>query len=266
MDNARRRLRDFGPVYAVLAPMRRAAQIADVSIEKRQLIIEGRRGILGEAHRAWRDHGPETNRRHWAGWDWSHHGEEWTVSADWKQSLIDEVLFPTIPAGGTVLEIGAGAGRWTEVLYPRAEKLIAVDLDERILEYCRVRLDAPDNVEFVRTTGASLPDLQHHSVDAIWSFDVFVHMAPVQQNQYIGEFARVLKPDGVAAIHHADGRDRGVLASRHGWRAPMTTTLFATIAQQHGLRVEKVITTWGPSGKHDLRAYNDAISVLRRAV
>ena len=118
LDNARRRLRDFGPAYVVLAPIRRAAQIVDARIEQRQLTIEGRRGVLGEAHRAWRDHAPEVNKERWGGWDWSRHGEEWTVSAEWKQALIADVLFPTIPEGGTVLEIGPGAGRWTEVLSP----------------------------------------------------------------------------------------------------------------------------------------------------
>ncbi|HEY6886371.1 MAG TPA: hypothetical protein VI300_01290, partial [Solirubrobacter sp.] len=60
------------------------------------------------------------------------------------------------------------------------------------------------------------------------------------------------------------GRDRGALTSRRGWRAPMSTTLFAAIAAQHGLTAEKVITTWGPNAEHDLGAYRDAISVVRR--
>jgi SAM-dependent methyltransferase len=261
LDNARRRLRDFGPAYVVLAPIRRAAQIVDARIEQHQLMIEGRRGVLGEAHRAWRDHAPEANKKRWGGWDWSHRGEEWTISAEWKQALIDEVLLPTIPEGGTVLEIGPGAGRWTEVLYPRADKLIAVDLDAGILEHCRDHLGAPDNVEFMVTTGSALPGVQ---VDAIWSFDVFVHIAPIDQDRYMAEFARVLKPGGVMAIHHADGRDLGALTSQRGWRAPMSTTLFAAIAEQHGLTADKVITTWGPSAEHDLGAYRDAISVVRR--
>jgi SAM-dependent methyltransferase len=264
LDNARRRLRDFGPAYVVLAPIRRAAQIIDARIEQRQLTIEGRRGVLGEAHRAWRDHAPQVNKERWGGWDWSRHGEEWTISADWKQALIADVLLPTIPEGGTVLEIGPGAGRWTEVLSLRADKLIAVDLDERILEHCRDHLGAPDNVEFMLTTGSALPDVRDHSVDAIWSFDVFVHIAPIDQDTYLAEFARVLKPGGVAAIHHADGRDRGALTSRRGWRAPMCTSLFAAIAERHGLTAEKVITTWGPNAEHDLGAYRDAISVLRQ--
>jgi hypothetical protein len=46
----------------VLAPLRRAAQLADFRIEQRLLAIEERRGVLGEAHRAWRDHTPEANR------------------------------------------------------------------------------------------------------------------------------------------------------------------------------------------------------------
>jgi SAM-dependent methyltransferase len=248
----------------VLAPLRRAAQLADIRLEHRMLAIEERRGVLGEAHRAWRDHTPEANKDRWGGWDWSRHGEEWTASPEWKQSLIDEVLLPTIPEGGTVLEIGPGAGRWTKVLYPRADHLIAVDLDERILAHCRDRLGAPANVDFRLGTGSGVPDVAGDSIDAIWSFDVFVHIAPTDQAAYLADFARDLTPGGVAAIHHPDGRNRGALPSRRGWRAPMSARLFAALAEAHGLRAERVITSWGPNGEHDLAIYHDAITVLRR--
>ena len=83
------------------------------------------------------------------------------------------------------------------------------------------------------------------SVDAVWSFDVFVHIAPGDQAGYLGEIARVLRPGGVAAIHHADGRNRGIAPSRAGWRAPMTAALFASLARERGLTVERVVRSWG---------------------
>ena len=55
-------------------------------------------------------------------------GEEWTESGQWKQSLIDDVMLKYIKPGLKVLEIGPGAGRWTEILQPVAAKLIAVDV------------------------------------------------------------------------------------------------------------------------------------------
>ncbi len=261
LRNARTRVSTFGPLYAVIAPLRRAAEITQLRAERRLLEIEGERGVLGPAHAAWQDHAPGVNKEHWGGWDWDRRGEEWNLSAAWKQGLIDDVLLATIPAGGTVLEIGPGAGRWTEVLFPRADRMIVVDLDERILARCREALGNPPGVVYLISPGSSLAQVADATVDAIWSFDAFVHIAPVQQAEYMAEIARVLTPGGVAAIHHADGRDQGFHASRRGWRAPMTATLFAALAREHGLVVDRVIRSWS-GGRHDLAAYQDAISVL----
>ena len=68
----------------------------------------------------------------------------------------------------------------------------------------------------------------------------------------------------MAVIHHADGRNRGLLPSRHGWRAPMSRGLFAALAAERGLRVERQLDSWGPEGRYDLSGYADAITVLRR--
>ncbi len=91
-------------------------------------------------------------------------------------------------------------------------------------------------------------------MDAIWSFDVFVHVAPLDQAGYLDEIARVLRPGGVAAIHHADGRNRGALPSRAGWRAPMSADLFAALAPSAGspssascARGRAAGTTWARS-------------------
>src|SRR6478609_3336738 len=96
--------------------LRRARQrVGDVVLE-----IEGRRGVLGPAHRRWRGNSAADNRGRWNGWDWSGLGEEWTASEEWKQGLVDDVLLRLIPSDVDVLEIGPGAGRWTVVLAPRA--------------------------------------------------------------------------------------------------------------------------------------------------
>jgi ubiquinone/menaquinone biosynthesis C-methylase UbiE len=125
------------------------------------------------------------------------------------------------------------------------------------------RLGAASNVEYLLTAGAALTGVADGSIDAVWSFDVFVHVAPVDQAAYLGEIARVLRPGGVAAIHHADGRNRGAAQSRHGWRAPMTAELFAALAGQRGLAVERTIRSW--AGAADaLGGYHDVITVLRR--
>jgi ubiquinone/menaquinone biosynthesis C-methylase UbiE len=174
------------------------------------------------------------------------------------------VLLPLIPAGAAVLEIGPGAGRWSEVLAPRAGRLVLVDISEEPLRRCRERLAGFDNVSYVHGRGSELPGIADASIDAVWSFDVFVHVAPSDFLAYLDEIARVLRADGVAAIHHSDGRNRGRLLSRHGWRAPMSRELFAALAEPRGLAVTRQFDAWGQAGEFDLSAYGDAISVCCR--
>jgi SAM-dependent methyltransferase len=236
---------------------------ASEALTDRALELEQRRGVLGPAHRRWSGNSAADNRDQWTSWDWSSLGEEWNESEDWKQGLIDDVLLATIPGGGTVVEIGAGGGRWSEVLVERAERTILVDVTPAVLELCRERLGERSDVEYRLSSGSDLPGVEDRSVDAIWSFDVFVHVAPVDQAGYVDEIARVLRPGGIAAIHHADGRNRGNQPSRRGWRAPMSAHLFAALARERGLTVERQLRTWS-DGRYGLDAYGDVITVLRR--
>lgn len=244
--------------------MRRAPRRLRWALEDRRLTAEERRGVLGPAHLGWRDNSSSENRSRWTGWDWSRGGDEWTLSPEWKDSLIEDVLKRWIPAGVSVLEIGPGAGRWSGALHERASRLVLVDVSERPLELCRQRFGACGDVEYVLSSGSDIPGVADASVDAVWSFDVFVHVAPRDQAAYLGEVARVLSPGGVAVIHHSDGRNRGLQPSRNGWRAPMSRGLFAALGADRGLRVEAQFDSWGPGGRHDLSGYADAISVLRR--
>ena len=261
------RLRDFGPRYEALASARlladrlsgRLARVGD-GIEDRLLVIEGERGILGPAHRTYTGHSADQNRDVWTGWDWSTHGNEWNDGADpaaWKESLIHDVLLETIPEGGVVLEIGPGGGRWSDVLQPRADRLVLMEVTERALELCRERFAGASNVEYVLTEGATLPSVPDGSVDSIWSFDVFVHVAPVDVASYLAEIARVLRPGGIALIHHS-----GRFSRSSGWRSPMTARLFANLSRERGLAVERQFDSWA-DGRFGVRTNGDVITVLR---
>lgn len=243
---------------------RRAAVRAVEYVEDLRLGAEQRRRELGPAHLAWRDNSSALNRDRWSGWDWSRAGEEWTASPEWKAALIEDVLERFMPTRGVLLEIGPGAGRWSRALLARATRLILVDVSPRPLELCRAALAGARNVDYVLSGGCDLPGVADASVDAVWSFDVFVHVAPADQAAYLREIARVLAPGGRVVIHHADGRNRGRAPSRQGWRAPMSRGLFARLAAETGLVVERQLDSWGASGEFDLAAYADAITVARK--
>jgi ubiquinone/menaquinone biosynthesis C-methylase UbiE len=252
------------PLRRIVRSFRRAPLRLSQELQDRRLTAEQRRRVLGPAHLRWAGNSSADNQTRWGGWDWSQGGEEWSPSSEWKQALIDDVIVRWIPTGAVVLEIGPGAGRWSDVLAGLASRLILVDVSERPLELCRARFGESSDVEYVLSSGSDLPGIAGGSIDAVWSFDVFVHVAPSDQASYLQEIARVLAPGGVALIHHADGRNRGHLPSRRGWRAPMSRGLFATLAAQYGLRVECQFDCWGSGGIYDLSAYADAITVCGR--
>ena len=262
------RLRDFGPTYAVLAFARsivlRLSQLLSAAIdgvEDRLLRIEGDKAILGPAHRGYTGHSSRENRAIWETWDWSRRGEEWddtTQPEAWRASLIEHVLLPNLAGRRAVLEIGPGGGRWSEVLQREADRLVLVDVSERVLDLCRERFDTAKNVDYVLTGGASLPGVADASLDFVWSFDAFVHIAPLDIASYLSEIARVLEPGGRAVIHHSGRFQRGP-----GWRSPMTGALFARLAAERGMRATQQFDSWG-DGRFGVTTNHDVVTVLDR--
>jgi len=238
--------RELGPGYAVVNLGRETVDRLLEPLDDVLLRIESRRGVLGPAHRRHRGQSAFDNRELWEGYDWSGGGLEWGPRES-RDALIEDLL----PAGAhaVVVEIGPGAGRFSEVLVERARRLVLVDVTDEALRRCAERLGDRPEIEYVRTDGASLPGVENASVDVVWSFEAFVHMQPLDVAAYVGELARVLRPGGTAVIHHAGRRDRS------GWRAPMSAALFARLAANRGLAVQSQ-RTWG--------TYHDVISVVTR--
>jgi ubiquinone/menaquinone biosynthesis C-methylase UbiE len=175
------------------------------------------------------------NKALWNTYDWSSRGEEWTKSSEWKAAMVRDVLMPNIPAGGVTVEIGPGGGRWTEVLQTRSTTLFVVDVSETALNVCRNRFGHCSNIEYLLTNGREI-DLPDGCVDAIWSYDVFVHVNPLDAREYFREFARILRPGGRAVIHHP-GTPAVPGQRRRGWRSDLTDTMISDFVAENGLRV-----------------------------
>jgi ubiquinone/menaquinone biosynthesis C-methylase UbiE len=200
------------------------------------------------------------NREIWQNWDWQDSGEEWTESAEWKQSLISNVLQKHMLKGGNLLEVGPGAGRWTETLQQTAGNLIAVDISDQCIDICKRKFADCNNVEFFVNNGTDLSFVQSDSIDSIWSFDVFVHINADQIESYMKEFNRLLKPGATAVIHH--GHDRG---RQGGWRSDVTSERFVEIVEANGLQVEEQIAGWWDGERyHRISVYGDVITIFRK--
>jgi SAM-dependent methyltransferase len=183
----------------------------------------------------------QVNRAVWGSWNWSSGGNEWSNSEvpGWKESIVEKLLVPFIETGHSVLEIGPGAGRWTEHLVDRATKLTLVDVTPECIDICRAKFPGR-GIEFHVNDGNDLGFLESSSVDRIWSFDVFVHILSADIDNYVAEFARVLTPGGKALVHHSkSGSDSGP------WRSDMTAERMCKCADKYRLEVIDQLESWG---------------------
>jgi ubiquinone/menaquinone biosynthesis C-methylase UbiE len=175
------------------------------------------------------------NTSWWDTHDWSKYGEEWTPNDEWKARMVELYLAPNVPQGAVALEIGPGGGRWSEVLAQRASRLILLDVASKPLDVCRKRFPGGRNIELLLGDGRTIP-LPNHCVDAIWSYDVFVHVNPPDARSYVHEFSRVLRAGGRAVVHHPAGRADNAERAAH-YRSNLTDEMFCQFAEESGLKV-----------------------------
>ena len=224
-------------------------------------------------------------------------GNEWSSAwgsavAEWHSTILPR-LHQWVPTH-TVLEIAPGFGRWTEYLKDLAQHLILVDLTEKCITACRERFAIASNISYSVDDGRSLRAAGDMSIDFIFSFDSLVHVEADVIEAYLHEFARTLKSNGVAFIHHSNigvyrrrlafGRSLNTVGEGHwrlprlmkklgeslghvglnwinrGWRAEsMTAVRFEALCHNAGLlcRSQEIIP-WGTS------LLSDCISVVTR--
>ena len=181
----------------------------------------------------------ENNLRHWSNYDWANYGEEWSNTPEWKESLIKHVLKPNVPIGSRVLEIGPGAGRWTEYLLDRAKHLTVVDLTPVCIEVCKERFKDFTNTVYFVNDGKDLSFIPTNSIDRIWSWDVFVHIQSKDIRNYIRQFTRILSPGGQGLIHHSKKGESNI-----GWRSDMNAEKMRAYCEEYGLKVVKQFDSW----------------------
>lgn len=204
-------------------------------------------------------HSVEENALKWNNYRWERGENEWTSSAQWKQSVIDHIMLGNIRPNSVVVEIGPGYGRWTRKLIEISSRVMVVDVAEKCINHCREVFGANDNVEFHVNDGRSLAFAEDESVDFIWSFDVFVHIEPEDIEAYMREFRRVLKPDGVAILHH------GIIGKTvFEWRSSLTLQVFAEILKRHDFTLLEQFSAWGDSRQFRVAA-SDVVSVISKA-
>jgi SAM-dependent methyltransferase len=147
------------------------------------------------------------NLDYWeAEYDWTQGGDAWSgpwgdAASQWYGSILPRIRH-FLPVQ-SVLEIAPGFGRWTQFLLSYCENLIGVDLAAKCVEACRERFAGP-NVTFAVNDGQNLPIVRDRSIDFVFSYDYLVHVESDTLAGYLSELARILKPEGVAFLHHSN--------------------------------------------------------------
>jgi ubiquinone/menaquinone biosynthesis C-methylase UbiE len=136
------------------------------------------------------------------------------VSREDYQGNIPRVIDEIIDAGGLdIIDLGAGTGRLTLILAPRAKSIQAFDVSAEMLRVCRKRLIVGrlSNWQVDVADHRHLP-VKDHSVDLVvsgWSVSYLAVWNPEQPNQeldkWLVEMHRVLRKAGVIILFESLG-------------------------------------------------------------
>lgn len=238
-------LRERGALWTVLYGFHWGLTRVVHLLERALIGIETKRFLTSHGTISSSRHTAQENRRIWNTYDWSQRGEEWTAAAksykgldpeQWKQSLVDSMMRKHMPRGATVLEIGPGGGRWTETLVAIAGRLIVADISEKCLAICRERFRGQPHVTYHLIGDEGLAFLDTDSLDAVWSYDVFVHINPNDIDAYLRELRRVLRPGGAAVIHHS-GTYRTEMEASLSYRSHIDGAFFSHLLGRYGFEI-----------------------------
>ncbi|SKA88684.1 Methyltransferase domain-containing protein [Prosthecobacter debontii] len=245
-------LKENGPVWCGAFATYYAASALGSKAFKLMDHIRRKDGVPGMNSRA-------LNKAIWEAWDWQAGGEEWTPNEAWKTAIIEHILRGYLPQGGHFLEIGPGGGRWTGELIQRADSLLGVDISASCVEVCTEKFAGTGKAKFIVGSGHDLAGVADRSLDALWSFDVFVHINQAEVERYADEFKRVFKPGAVGIIHH------GTLGgSLGGWRSNLTHEAMLELLKKRGFEIVASFKEFTHDGvTHQTGLYEDAVTVFR---
>lgn len=110
------------------------------------------------------------------------------------QRLLKAYVLAEEKVYGKLLEVGCGEGRGINLLLPKVEKFSAIDKIANVVEGLKKKFPQGSFIS------GNIPPLPYDDniFDCVVSFQVIEHIA--DDNLYLKEISRVLKPNGVAMI------------------------------------------------------------------
>lgn len=102
------------------------------------------------------------------------------------------------------LDFGCGVGRLTRGLEVFFEEVVGVDVAASMIDKANELSPASSRCRYVLNTQPDLQVFESASFDFVLSFIVLQHMRQEYQAKYLGEFLRLLKPDGLCLFQLPD--------------------------------------------------------------
>lgn len=141
-------------------------------------------------------------------------GNRWAVDDFFRTGVteVDEHFallerLGVVPARSAALDFGCGAGRLTQALSRRFDRVDGVDIAASMIALANDHNPESSTAVFHVNEVADLSLFDDASFDLVLSVVVLQHMNNSLKESYIGEFFRVLRPGGVALFtvpSHAD--------------------------------------------------------------
>jgi SAM-dependent methyltransferase len=115
---------------------------------------------------------------------------------------VDRLLVARLDgAAGSLLEIGCGSGRMTQIFADLFAKVVAVDISREAARRCRQLLYDRCNVLVVVGDHRTVAAMPSASFDVVFSYATLQHVSDrVALRSYVASAVRLFKADGVALV------------------------------------------------------------------
>lgn len=120
-----------------------------------------------------------------------------------------------VTQGKSLLEIGFGDGYGAHYLSASAHSVIAVDIDADAVDEAKAHYVSP-NLVYQEASGLSLPFPDHH-FEVVIAFEVIEHLERQDQERFLREVQRVLRPGGLFALSTPDHHRTVELEANNPW-------------------------------------------------
>src|SRR3954452_24881815 len=165
-------------------------------------------------------------------------------------------------ARGDALDFGCGAGRLSQALADSFGQVVGVDIAASMLETAR-RYNTHDNCRFVLNDRPDLSLFGDASFDFVYTTIVLQHIPPALALGYVSEFARVLRPGGLAVFTLPSGPSSTLVGRLYRIAPPpvvgaVKKRLWGADMQMHGVPMEVLVPRLTELGLRVERVQPDA--------